>query len=438
MVTAQEHFGESREELLTGSGQTLHPGQAKLWVLNAVGAGFAATIIDARKLRKGTFRLVVSNVGTESFNLQDATASVLAALPSSTCAFCHLLDNSTEQGTWVVNLVPIGQAQNPGLGLEFFVLGGRDNNGTWGTAELAKTYNPQLQLWTAHPTSSGHTLERSGVGLIGAAAICVGGGTSSFTQGNWNKTTELVTNPITWTSKLTFPRVQFNDAGSTGLNGKLILAGNGAGALVAEREVWEFVNGSPGTWTQRANITGITDTKKEGNSFNSWDATTAFSFGGLEASSVRFCDEYDETTDTWNARSLMPDVGFSRCQATQMEGEFTLWCTSRGSSSGSQGILLTPEVRAYDPTTDTWRFKLDWPFLPGRYDYAAHAFDYTGWRVYIGGGQTYNDTSLKFYEVVTGPVRDTYTSIGVMPVGDELTNDINNMYQQGVVTTATP
>lgn len=75
------------------------------WIVASAGVASLSLIVgDARNYRRGCPVLAIYNNGTRTFTIKDNAGGTLQVLTINNCAFLDLLDNSTQAGTWVVNV----------------------------------------------------------------------------------------------------------------------------------------------------------------------------------------------------------------------------------------------------------------------------------------------------------------------------------------------
>ncbi|HEY7300120.1 MAG TPA: kelch repeat-containing protein [Xanthobacteraceae bacterium] len=116
-------------------------------------------------------------------------------------------------------------------------------------------------------------------------------------------------------------------------------------------------------------------------------------------------DEYDPTTDSWRARTPMPEGGTHNSIAV-LDGKIYI----AGGFAGRQHTLPTASLHSYDPATDTWR-KLASLSTPR----ASISLTALNGKIHAFGGRLMGEeTSLATHELYD-PKTDTWTLAAPMP-----------------------
>ena len=178
--------------------------------------------------------------------------------------------------------------------------------------------------------------------------------------------------PITWTQKADFPTNGRAWAVSFSIGDKGYV-GTGGQNSIYHNDLWEY-NPVNDTWTQKANLPAQSRTGAIGVS------TSTKGYIGLGSVSQLYNDfwEYDPNTNMWTQKSNFPGSG--RKHATSFSINDKIYVGTGGSQStiGNE----TNEFWEYDPASDSWIQKADFPGI-GRS--RAVGFSIAG-KGYIGPG----------------------------------------------------
>jgi len=219
------------------------------------------------------------------------------------------------------------------------------------------------------------------------------------------KKDDTVTNPPNnttgtgvWIQKANFPGTSRGAAIGFSLGNKVYVGMGNDGSL--KKDFWEYAPETD-TWTQKADFGGTVRALAVAFSIGSKGYVGTGSDGSMRSDFW----EYDPATNTWTQKANVP--GGVRMNAV-------------GFSIGSKGYVGTGwqtgnifvyrnDFKEYDPTTDTWTAKAD---FPGEGRWGAVGFC-IGDKGYIGTGFAIYDDCIDFWEY--DPTTDKWTEKAVFP-----------------------
>jgi N-acetylneuraminic acid mutarotase len=239
-------------------------------------------------------------------------------------------------------------------------------------------YDPAADSWTKK-TSIPHTISGdkdgafafalNGKGFVG----CGGGSVNSKDFWQYDPATD------TWTQKTDFPGVKRSEALSFVAGGKAYVIGgeNNSDGLPYLTDVWEF-DATADQWTQKNNFNG--PGRIHANAFAIGNKGYIGIGYNPDVNPVDLNDfyEYDPSTDSWTRKTDFPDP----------EGR----STAIGFSIGTKGYMGTGFLNVgeghkdfweYDPSKNSWTQRQD-VGTNGRYWAVGFAIGNTG---YVGGGE---------------------------------------------------
>lgn len=167
-------------------------------------------------------------------------------------------------------------------------------------------------------------------------------------------------------------------------------------------KTWSNKNDLPGTVANRSGgvsftINGKTYLGLGIENFNNFTATWAF---------LTDLWEYDEANDTWTSKASFPGQGLGFAGSFIIDNKFYVV----GGTTGKLTADGTNEVYEYDPATDKWTQKADFPGSIIKDNPFGFSINGKG---YIVGGSTASGTTNKTYEY--DPASDIWTEKATYP-----------------------
>ncbi len=222
--------------------------------------------------------------------------------------------------------------------------------------------------------------------LLGMASICLGAGD-------------------TWTAKAPMPTARALLSASV-VDGKIYAIGGRQASGDSASSAVEQYDPATDTWTTKAPM----PTARQ------WLSTSAvngkiYAFGGTPRTyqpAFSTVEEYDPATDTWTEKAPMPAARLVHSTSVVDGKIYVIGGAYRPGVSTEE--LMTSDVEAYDPATDTWTKKTPMPTAIG-----AVATSVVNGKIYaFGGARTAGGTALSTVEEYD-PATDTWTTKTAMP-----------------------
>ncbi|MBI3502605.1 MAG: T9SS type A sorting domain-containing protein [Bacteroidetes bacterium] len=186
----------------------------------------------------------------------------------------------------------------------------------------------------------------------------------------------------TWTQKATFPGTpRYGASGiAIGTKGYVGCGNEGSASGPFTNEFWEF-DPAANAWTQKTNFPG---TPRYGLTHMGWAVGNKGYLGfGLDNTMTWPSDfyEYDPTTDTWTQKTNFPLTGRSYGVAFASCGNYYAGC-------GQNNSIAFSDIWKYDPVTDTWTQKANFgggnrwlmaSFVINGIGYCGTGYDFTNY-----------------------------------------------------------
>lgn len=198
----------------------------------------------------------------------------------------------------------------------------------------------------------------------------------------------------TWLQRASFPAGARQGVSTFEINNKLYMVG-GWDFTNYYKELWEFDPAS-NTWTQKATFPGQ---GRQGGIAFSINGIGYYGTGDIGGFPIGYLNDfwaYDPATDTWAQKGNFPGA---RSGAVA----FALNGNGYAGTGTSSATTYLGDMWQYDPATDTWTAKAAFGGTPRRY---ATAFT-IGTKGYVGTGQGATGHGNTFYEY--DPASDSWT-----------------------------
>jgi N-acetylneuraminic acid mutarotase len=211
-----------------------------------------------------------------------------------------------------------------------------------------------------------------------------------------------------WTERAAFGGNGRGRATGFSLNGRgYILTGNSPGAIGRENDVWEYVPADD-QWRKKANFPGVVRENAVAFAAGGKGYITSGYIGNGEYATDLW--EYDPATDQWTEKAGFPGPPREEAVSFVVNGKGYV-CFGLDLYTGS-GQTVLRDVWEYDPASDTWAMKAD---FPGAARFAASAFAVDD-RAFVGLGTDLYLPKKDFwkYDVTT----DQWTSVADFPGGE--------------------
>lgn len=348
MPTEAEFFGGAFEVSISAD-YTLHPLQARFYVINATTGGLNVDLPDARTLSLGGPQFyVVSTNATNSIQLRDAAGGNVVSLAQDEIATLLLEDNSTQAGVWRFIKETAGSVPNPPTPDLIYMVGG---NSTPSDLNSVYEYDPQLESW-ATVADTNDDRANSGMFKIGALGYITGGTSVSAREG-----TDEFDPPGTWTARSkTAVDVTRGCAAadqSTGL-------GYAAGGTQDFNHIQKYDPPGTDTWTQGADRSGDGGRSLAGQE----TGNLIHVFNGIDGVSTydNDHDAYDPpVADTWTTKTPRPSPFVITQTVFRIESDSPSQDDVYAIGGTDSGSTRQDDVDKYDPSANTWTAKADYP-----------------------------------------------------------------------------
>lgn len=108
MITKDKFYGGSVEVNMTTSLYRLVKGDKRLILASITGASTAPRLPDARTLENGGVHFYIFNMdAVKVLTISDYNGNALATVNGEECGIVTLVDNTTQNGTWVIKVMTI-------------------------------------------------------------------------------------------------------------------------------------------------------------------------------------------------------------------------------------------------------------------------------------------------------------------------------------------
>jgi len=205
-----------------------------------------------------------------------------------------------------------------------------------------------------------------------------------------------------WVQKTNFPSNGRDESNSFVLNNKLYIIGGG----LWKTDVWEY-DPLTNSWTRKSNFPGSATLR-----------ASAFSIGnkGYYGMGDKYSDplstvgskdfyEYEPTTDTWTRKADYP-INITGAISFSLEGKGYI-CSGNANQNTAEP---TYSVFEYNPLTDTWTSKANLPIaVSGGSAFTINSKAYVGMGIY---GGSVDDRLFEF-----DPIQNTWTQKASIPMG---------------------
>jgi len=418
-LTQEAFYGGSEELALTANG-TANPAQ-RVHVVTSLDANRDFTLPSATLYRKGSAVQVVFNYdATYTLTVKDAGGSTLISLPPEYGCICDLLANTTDAGSWTAMRMPCDSGPNPGLPINGFIMGGYSPF----SSDDHRQFNPRLDSWTDYadsiPTVGFHS---------GASTFVVG--TKAYLTAQISSTKYLYElDPVnTWTARTApnrFEKYGSSNGANDGSSNNGYLFG---GDDYYTKEKMEVYSAPPtDSWAYG------TDDPNDYGWFMSSAATVSdviyFSGGRVDSSGGYFSQHHQAYApgpipDTWTSKLDIPIDGRGKHSYDEADGYAFLVGGQYHTYIGTYGNRTKDWCQRYDPGTDSWSFRAEFP--PNR---VTEHPSFTLYDVlFVAGGHQYDGVSS---DDSTPPdtygydnTEDTWTQYADMATG------VDRAYNQG-------
>lgn len=329
--------------------------------------------ITCNNLNTGTVQNVIGN--SVVINMQNAN--------TVSCVFENKANEDVITGNFCtpdswsqIADLPVSKSQAVSFSLLGRIYVGLGTDGSGNYSNDLWEYNPSTDTWT-------QKADFPGLSRIGGASFSLNnkGYVFAGTDGASNFRDLWEYDPIfdVWTQKANIP-VLTGRVGPAGfsLNGKLYV-GTGFNGSILLSDFWQY-DPTADTWTQKANFPGGIKKDGIGLSINN-KGYLGMGRGSVIGNEQSDFWQYDPSTDTWTQKADFP--------ANLRSGQVAFSLNNKGyvgagSYTGGGFPVFFQDFWQYDPATDTWTQKTDFPSLPR----TGSAGDIANSVGYLGAGHT--------------------------------------------------
>lgn len=338
VVTQAAFLGGSHNESFA-SNITLKVSNGRVQVLNPTAGSLEAALPDATTVTAGGPVFYIINSSTNSLDLTDDGGTTLETLAQNDMVIASLLDDTTSDGVWVTRKEASSSVANPSAPTYIYIIGGRRQVSF--NADEVYEFDQQLDVWSAKTASS--------VQWRNSAGFVLSSETDGYTAGSEDSGDQDATvqyDPDTHTAKTDYPIDIRQHAGYGDSSFGYILGGT-----QDQDRLTEFDSAGSGAWTGRTDIT--TDVFQGTAQVYNDDG---YLFSGTPGFStfVGTVQCYDAGTTTWTGKSAKPAPNAGYIGSFLLNDKIYVF-------RGQDGSATHDDVDEYDPVTDTWVQRGDFP-----------------------------------------------------------------------------
>jgi len=353
--TRESYFYGESLELSINSNLTLFWHLTRTLVITATTSGLSVRLPPAKGLNLGGPMFYVIVEGSNSITLKDWGNGTVATLSPDDFATVHLVENSTNAGTWKVHVGTQNTVVNPPAAVLGYIIGGLPSS-----SKVVWEYNQQLSVWT-QKTDSPRDRNTAGMFVISTSGYIFGGDVGVTSCDEYD--------PPTFTAKTAMGTYAHSHSGAQVSNLGYRIGGQDGGS---QKTTEEFNPSGAGTWTD------LTD-MPVGTLQGSCDAAggKVYNVRGQATNVV-----YELTpggSGTWAEKVARPGVNFRYFPTMELNGSIFSFMGSPDSSTRYR------DTDEYDPTAGTWTAKTDWPYSSGKFEHSGYQI---GGKCFIANDQT--------------------------------------------------